>query len=40
MNTGVVTHNFLSKPDELGVVAVGFAGGQVCPLTLCLINSP
>ncbi|KAH6896709.1 hypothetical protein B0T10DRAFT_474948 [Thelonectria olida] len=28
MNTGVVNHRFLSKPDELGVVAVGFAGGQ------------
>ncbi|KAI5458666.1 hypothetical protein BGZ63DRAFT_513907 [Mariannaea sp. PMI_226] len=28
MNSGVVAHHFLSKPDELGVVAVGFAGGQ------------
>ncbi|KAH7143597.1 hypothetical protein EDB81DRAFT_500295 [Dactylonectria macrodidyma] len=28
MNTGVVHSRFLSQPDELGVVAVGFSGGQ------------
>ncbi|KAM5345923.1 hypothetical protein ACJ41O_011784 [Fusarium nematophilum] len=28
MNTGLVHSRFLSKPDELGVVAVGFSGGQ------------
>ncbi|KAL6414361.1 arginase [Ilyonectria robusta] len=28
MNTGVVHSRFLSQADELGVVAVGFSGGQ------------
>lgn len=28
MNTGLVNSRFLSKPDEVGVVAVGFSGGQ------------
>lgn len=29
MNTGLIDSRFLSKPEELGVVAVGFSGGQV-----------
>lgn len=28
MNTGIVHSRFLSKPEEVGVVAVGFSGGQ------------
>ncbi|KAJ3520456.1 hypothetical protein NM208_g13700 [Fusarium decemcellulare] len=28
MNTGLINSRFLSKPDEVGVVAVGFSGGQ------------
>ncbi|KAF5531663.1 arginase [Fusarium phyllophilum] len=28
MNTGLVNSRFLSKPDEVGIVAVGFSGGQ------------
>ncbi|KAF7554176.1 hypothetical protein G7046_g6899 [Stylonectria norvegica] len=28
MNTGMVKSNFLSQPEDLGVVAVGFSGGQ------------
>ncbi|KAJ6441045.1 arginase [Purpureocillium lavendulum] len=28
MNTSTVESKFLSKPDELGIVAVGFSGGQ------------
>lgn len=30
MNTSMVKSNFLSNPQDLGVVAVGFSGGQVC----------
>ena len=29
MNTSMVKSKFLSHPGDLGVVAVGFAGGQV-----------
>ena len=29
MNVGIVKSQFLSQPEDLGVVAVGFAGGQV-----------
>ena len=29
MNTSLVESKFLSHPEELGVVAVGFSGGQV-----------
>jgi hypothetical protein len=29
LNTSMVESKFLSHPDELGVVAVGFSGGQV-----------
>src|SRR2546421_5186332 len=29
--SSMVQPNFLSKPEELGVVAVGFSGGQVSP---------
>lgn len=29
MNTSMVKSKFLSNPDDLGVVAVGFKGGQV-----------
>lgn len=33
-NNGILApmtkRRFLSKPNEVGVVAVGFAGGQVC----------
>ncbi|PHH66586.1 hypothetical protein CDD82_1543 [Ophiocordyceps australis] len=31
MNTSAVQSRFLSKPEELGVVAVGFSGGQTKP---------
>ena len=31
MNTSMVESKFLTHPDELGVVAVGFSGGQVRP---------
>jgi len=27
--TSMIKPKFLTKPDELGVVAVGFSGGQV-----------
>jgi len=30
MNTSMVESRFLSNPGHLGVVAVGFSGGQVC----------
>ncbi len=29
MNTSMIESKFLSHPEELGVVAVGFSGGQV-----------
>lgn len=29
MNTSMIESKFLSHPDNLGVVAVGFSGGQV-----------
>lgn len=29
LNTSMVKSNFLSNPEDLGVVAVGFSGGQV-----------
>ena len=29
MNTSMVKSKFLSHPEDLGVVAVGFSGGQV-----------
>lgn len=29
MNTSMVKSRFLSHPEDLGVVAVGFSGGQV-----------
>jgi arginase len=29
MNTSLVTSKFLSHPEDIGVVAVGFSGGQV-----------
>jgi len=29
MNTSMVESKFLTRPEELGVVAVGFSGGQV-----------
>ena len=40
MNTSLIESKFLSHPDELGVVAVGFSGGQVCCswLLLCLLR--
>jgi arginase len=31
--TSMIQPKFLSKPDELGVVAVGFSGGQVSLVT-------
>lgn len=32
MNTSMVESKFLTNPGDLGVVAVGFSGGQVrCP---------
>jgi len=34
MNTSMIESKFLSHPDELGIVAVGFSGGQVCAI-LC-----
>lgn len=30
MHTSMVKSKFLSNPEDLGVVAVGFSGGQVC----------
>lgn len=30
-NTSMIESKFLSHPEELGVVAVGFSGGQVRP---------
>lgn len=30
MNSDIVTSRFLSHPQDLGVVAVGFSKGQVC----------
>lgn len=30
MNTSIIESRFLSKPGDLGFVAVGFSGGQVC----------
>lgn len=30
MNTDIVQSRFLSNPQDLGVVAVGFSKGQVC----------
>lgn len=33
MNTSAVESKFLAKPDELGIVAVGFSGGQVSKQT-------
>lgn len=30
MNSEIVKSRFLSKPQDLGVVAVGFSKGQVC----------
>jgi hypothetical protein len=30
MNTSMVKSKFLSNPEDIGVVAVGFSGGQVC----------
>jgi len=36
MNTSMVESKFLTHPDELGVVAVGFSGGQVRPPYSCL----
>lgn len=32
MNTSMVKSKFLSNPEDLGVVAVGFSGGQVISL--------
>lgn len=32
-NTSMVKSKFLSNPEDLGVVAVGFSGGQVRPLS-------
>jgi hypothetical protein len=29
MNTSMVQSKFLSNPEDIGVVAVGFSGGQV-----------
>ena len=28
-NTSMIKSRFLSKPEDIGVVAVGFSGGQV-----------
>ena len=33
MNTSMIESKFLSHPEELGVVAVGFSGGQVCGIS-------
>lgn len=30
MNTSTVKSRFLSHPEDLGIVTVGFSGGQVC----------
>lgn len=30
MDAPTIRPKFLPKPDELGLVAVGFSGGQVC----------
>lgn len=30
LNTSMIKARFLSNPEDLGVVAVGFSGGQVC----------
>lgn len=30
MDSPTIQPKFLPKPDELGLVAVGFSGGQVC----------
>jgi arginase len=40
MNTSMIESKFLTHPEELGVVAVGFSGGQVrkgLPLPFCLV---
>lgn len=34
MNTSMAKSKFLSHPTDLGIVAVGFAGGQVCLIPL------
>lgn len=31
MQTNVEKAKFLSQPEDLGIVAVGFSRGQVCP---------
>lgn len=33
-NTSMVKSKFLTNPEDLGVVAVGFSGGQVCNVFL------
>lgn len=41
MNTSMIKSKFLSNPEDLGVVAVGFSGGQVYlhfPLSACLLD--
>lgn len=41
MNTSMVHSKFLSHPEDLGIVAVDFAGGQVrSHLTLTLTLTP
>lgn len=32
LNTSMIHSKFLTNPEDLGVVAVGFSGGQVCIL--------
>jgi hypothetical protein len=39
MNTSLVKNKFLSHPEDLGVVAVGFSGGQVRSLVLTPIGA-
>lgn len=34
MNTSTVKSHFLTHPEDLGIVTVGFSGGQVCAYTI------
>lgn len=34
MNTSTIKSRFLTHPEDLGIVTVGFSGGQVCFLFL------
>lgn len=39
MHTSMIKSKFLSHPEDLGIVAVGFSGGQVSSLVRRLCSS-